>query len=67
MDINTLLMAQVGLDCTYKTMVWNLSQNVDRDTMGKVWLPMFKCAHYYRQYKSHVCFTFLYSLVCVSV
>jgi hypothetical protein len=36
MDINTLLMAQVGLDCTYKTMVWNLSQNVDRDTMGKV-------------------------------
>jgi hypothetical protein len=22
MDINTLLMAQVGMDCTYKTMVW---------------------------------------------
>jgi hypothetical protein len=44
MDINTLLMAQVGMDCTYKTMVWNLSQNVDRDTMGKVCLPMLKCA-----------------------
>lgn len=36
MDINTLRMAQEGMDCTYKTMVWNLSQNVDRDTMGKV-------------------------------
>ena len=36
MDINTLRMAAAGMDCTYKTMVWNLSQNVDRDTMGKV-------------------------------
>lgn len=38
MDINTLRLAQVGIDCTYKTMVWNLSQNVDRDTMGKLGL-----------------------------
>ena len=36
MDINTLRLAKGGIDCTYKTMVWNLSQNVDRDTMGKV-------------------------------
>jgi site-specific DNA-cytosine methylase len=42
MDINTIRMAKVGMDCTYKTMVWNLSQNVDRDTMGKVWLPHVK-------------------------
>lgn len=34
-DINTLRLAKEGVDCTYKTMVWNLSQNVDRDTMGK--------------------------------
>ena len=33
MDINTLRLAKVGIDSTYKTMVWNLSQNVDRDTM----------------------------------
>ena len=33
MDINTLRLAKVGIDGTYKTMVWNLSQNVDRDTM----------------------------------
>lgn len=32
-DINTLRLAQSDLDCTYMTMVWNLSQNVDRDTM----------------------------------
>jgi hypothetical protein len=36
MDINTLRLAKAGMDPTYKTMVWNLSQNVDRDTMGKV-------------------------------
>jgi len=36
MDINTLRMAQCDMDCTYKAMVWNLSQNVDRDTMGRV-------------------------------
>jgi len=35
-DINTLRLASVGVDQTYKTMVWNLSQNCDRDTMGKV-------------------------------
>lgn len=33
MDINTLRLAKAGIDCTHKTMVWNLSQNVDRDTM----------------------------------
>jgi site-specific DNA-cytosine methylase len=33
MDINTLRLAKVGIDGTHKTMVWNLSQNVDRDTM----------------------------------
>ncbi|KAL7565128.1 hypothetical protein ACA910_021509 [Epithemia clementina (nom. ined.)] len=38
MDINTLRLAKGGIDCTYKTMVWNLSQNVDRDTMGKLGL-----------------------------
>ncbi|KAJ3042658.1 hypothetical protein HDV00_006937 [Rhizophlyctis rosea] len=32
MDINTLRMAQKGVDVTYKTIVWNLSQNVDRTT-----------------------------------
>jgi site-specific DNA-cytosine methylase len=35
-DINTLRMAASGMDCTFKTMVWNLSQNCDRDTMGNV-------------------------------
>lgn len=38
MDINTLRMAQMDMDCTYKTMVWNVSQNVDRDTMGRLGL-----------------------------
>jgi site-specific DNA-cytosine methylase len=38
MDINTLRLAKTGIDPTYKTMVWNLSQNVDRDTMGKLGL-----------------------------
>ena len=38
MDINTLRMAQLDMDCTYKTMVWNVSQNVDRDTMGRLGL-----------------------------
>lgn len=36
MDINTLRLAKVGIDPTYKTMVWNLSQNVDRDTMVRL-------------------------------
>lgn len=38
LDINTLRLAQAGagMDCSYKSMVWNLSQNVDRDTMGNV-------------------------------
>jgi hypothetical protein len=40
-DINTLRLAKDGgIDATYKTMVWNLSQNVDRDTMGKLGLCM---------------------------
>jgi hypothetical protein len=38
MDINTLRLAKEGIDQTNKTMVWNLSQNVDRDTMGKLGL-----------------------------
>jgi site-specific DNA-cytosine methylase len=38
LDISTLRCAQEGIDCTYKTMVWNISQNVDRDTMGKLGL-----------------------------
>jgi len=33
-DINTLRVAKEGIDCTTKCMVWNLSQNVDRDTIG---------------------------------
>ena len=37
-DINTLRLASVGIDQTFKTMVWNLSQNCDRDTMGKLGL-----------------------------
>lgn len=36
LDINTLRLAASLVDATYKTMVWNLSQNCDRDTMGKV-------------------------------
>lgn len=40
MDINTLRLAGYDCDQTYKTMVWNLSQNVDRDTMGKLGLTM---------------------------
>ena len=38
MDISLLRLAQCRTDPTYKTMVWNLSQNVDRDTMGKLGL-----------------------------
>jgi len=38
MDINTLRMAATGVDPAFKTMVWNLSQNADRDTMGKLGL-----------------------------
>ena len=37
-DISTLRCAVDGIDPTYKTMVWNLSQNVDRDTMGRLGL-----------------------------
>jgi site-specific DNA-cytosine methylase len=40
MDINVLRLAKVGIDSTYKTMVWNLSQNVDRDTMVRSRLCM---------------------------
>ena len=32
MDINYLRQAQKGVDINYKTAVWNLSQNVDRET-----------------------------------
>jgi SNF2 family DNA or RNA helicase len=38
MDINMLRLAVRGVDATYKTMIWNLSQNVDRETMGKLGL-----------------------------
>jgi site-specific DNA-cytosine methylase len=38
MDINTLRFAQQFVDPTYKTMIWNLSQNADRDTTGRVGL-----------------------------
>ncbi|KAJ3136566.1 hypothetical protein HK100_001549 [Physocladia obscura] len=31
-DINYLRLAKTGLDVMYKTLVWNLSQNVDRNT-----------------------------------
>ena len=37
-DINTLRLATDGVDPTYKAMVWNLSQNVDRDTLGRLGL-----------------------------
>lgn len=47
MDINTLRLAKAGIDGTHTTMVWNLSQNVDRDTMVRrssncncVWLRL---------------------------
>lgn len=32
MDIDFLRLAATGTDATYKTLVWNLSQNVDRTT-----------------------------------
>ncbi|KAF9224022.1 hypothetical protein BS17DRAFT_703902 [Gyrodon lividus] len=32
MDINLLRSAKIGVDPSYKTLVWNLSQNVDRST-----------------------------------
>lgn len=38
LDINSLRLAKFYCDPTYKTMIWNLSQNVDRDTMGKLGL-----------------------------
>jgi hypothetical protein len=38
MDINTMRLAKLGIDGTHKTMVWNLSQNVDRETMGRLGL-----------------------------
>ncbi|KAI8615565.1 hypothetical protein BC830DRAFT_1064253 [Chytriomyces sp. MP71] len=31
-DINYLRLARTGVDATHKTLVWNLSQNVDRNT-----------------------------------
>lgn len=36
LDINNLRLATDGVDPMWKTMVWNLSQNVDRDTMGRL-------------------------------
>lgn len=30
LDISTLRCAKEGVDCTTKSMIWNLSQNVDR-------------------------------------
>jgi site-specific DNA-cytosine methylase len=38
MDINTLRLAKEDLDPSFKTMIWNLSQNVDRDTIGRLGL-----------------------------
>jgi len=38
LDINTLRLAKQGVDCTFKTMVWDVSQNVDRATIGKLGL-----------------------------
>ena len=32
MDINYLRDVSKGIDCAYKTQIWNLSQNVDRET-----------------------------------
>ncbi|KAJ3052919.1 hypothetical protein HK097_005420 [Rhizophlyctis rosea] len=32
MDINFLRLAKTGIDAIFKTLVWNLSQNVDRNT-----------------------------------
>lgn len=37
-EINMLRMAVDGADSLWKTMIWNLSQNVDRDTMGRLGL-----------------------------
>jgi hypothetical protein len=37
-DINTLRQAKEGIDPTFVCQVWNLSQNVDRDTMGRLGL-----------------------------
>ena len=34
MDINFLRGAAEGQDINFKTLVWNLSQNVDRETGG---------------------------------
>jgi len=36
LDINLLRLAKDGVDPMWKTMVWNLSQNVDRDTIGRL-------------------------------
>jgi hypothetical protein len=52
MDINTLLMAQVGLVHLQNNGLESIS-SVDRDTMGRHGNRCLKC-HYYRQYKSHV-------------
>ena len=37
-DINMLRLAVDGVDAWEKTMIWNLSQNVDRDVMGRLGL-----------------------------
>jgi hypothetical protein len=39
MDIDYLRLANLGTDATYKTLVWNLSQNVDRTTGGRWNVP----------------------------
>ncbi|BGP18858.1 hypothetical protein JCM10213_003513 [Rhodosporidiobolus nylandii] len=36
MDISYLRQAKVGVDITYKSAIWNLSQNVDRTTASKL-------------------------------
>ncbi|GAA5872529.1 hypothetical protein JCM8547_006937 [Rhodosporidiobolus lusitaniae] len=37
MDISYLRQAQLGVDITYKSAIWNLSQNVDRTTASKLY------------------------------
>jgi site-specific DNA-cytosine methylase len=53
MDINALRLAKLMIDCSHKTMVWNLSQNVHRDTMGVVRCYVFRCI------RSRISFPFL--------
>lgn len=37
-DINTLRFSYIFVDTTYKLMIWNLSQNAHRDTIGRLGL-----------------------------